>query len=278
MVTTFFDIFLGFMAAAVLGGIVITSTVLVMGHGFGTAMLIVLAWVILCFFIFGRLARMRLSKLGNLLNECEVQNYVDKYDKIESRALGANGRRMLMMNKARGLISLGAVDEAIDLLDNIVVSEKHQLREMHLLALLNSTLFSAYIEKGDIEKAESALAVCRYMINDPIYKEPYLGNMKELCRRAEMRLALAKGEFDGLEEEYWEVLRSSYTRIDKVMNHYRLAEIAEHFGNEEDRQEHLEYVSDNGGTSIYRWLADRALNGKKVADQAIYHGPGGHDD
>ena len=176
------------------------------------------------------------------------------------------------MNKARGLIALGAVDEALRDLKEVDIPEKHKPKEMHLLALFHMILFNAWVEKGDLDKAIKALSVCKYMIGDTLYKEPYLSNMMELVKRADARLALAQGEFDGLEERYWEITRGSVTPLDKVMAHYRLAEIAEHFGNEEDRTEHLEYVSENGGSTIYKFLADLALQGSTVQDKAINEG------
>ena len=261
------------MASAVFGGIVITSWILTIGRGFGDAMLAVLAWIIFSMYLFGRLARRRLIKLGNLLEDCKVDEYVEAYDKLERRGFSREGRHIIRMNRDRGLINFGAVEEALEDLEDIYIPEKHNSKEMHQLALLNILLFNGYVEKGDIEKAERALSVSKYMTKDKVYREPYLSHMIELCRRSEARLALAKGEFDGMEEVYTEILSHSYTKMDKVMAHYRLAEIAEHNDNEEDRQEHLEYVSTYGGTSIYKWLADLALDDEYIADQAIYYGP-----
>ena len=273
MFRLFFDLFTGFLASAVFGGIVITSWILTIGRGFGDAMLAVLAWIIFCMYLFGRLSRRRLIKLGNLLEDCKVDEYVEAYDKLERRGFSREGRHIIRMNRDRGLINFGAVEEALEDLEDIYIPEKHKSKEMHQTALLNILLFNGYIEKGEIEKAEKALAVSKYLTTDKVYREPYVSHMIELCRRSEARLALAKGEFEGLEEEYTDILSHSYTKMDKVMAHYRLAEIAEHYDNEEDREEHLEYVSTHGGTSIYKWLADLALEGDYVEDQAIYYGP-----
>lgn len=268
----FKDIFYGFIASASIGGIAVVTIVAALGAGMKLAMLSMILWFILCIFMFGKLANNRLGKLADLLNECHVSEFVEEYDRIEERASGKEGKRFVVMNKARGLIALGAVDEALRDLKEVDIPEKHKPKEMHLLALFHMILFNAWVEKGDLDKAIKALSVCKYMISDTLYKEPYLSNMMELVKRADARLALAQGEFDGLEERYWEITRGSVTPLDKVMAHYRLAEIAEHFGNEEDRTEHLEYVSENGGSTIYKFLADLALQGSAVQDKAINEG------
>ena len=268
----FKDIFYGFIASASIGGIAVVTIVAALGAGMKLAMLSMILWFILCIFMFGKFANNRLGRLVNLLNECHANEYVEEYDRIEERASGKEGKRFVVMNKARGLIALGAVDEALRDLKEVDIPEKHKPKEMHLLALFHMILFNAWVEKGDLDKAIKALSVCKYMIGDTLYKEPYLSNMMELVKRADARLALAQGEFDGLEERYWEITRGSVTPLDKVMAHYRLAEIAEHFGNEEDRTEHLEYVSENGGSTIYKFLADLALQGSTVQDKAINEG------
>ena len=277
MFRLFFDFFTGFLASAVFGGIVITSWILTIGRGFGDAMLAVLAWIIFSMYLFGRLARRRLIKLGDLLEDCKIDEYVEAYDKLERRGFSREGRHIIRMNRDRGLINFGAVDEAVEDLEDIYIPEKHNSKDMHQLALVNMLLFNGYVEQGALEKAENALAVSKYLTKDKVYREPYVSHMIELCKRADARLALAKGEFEGMEEVYTEILSRSYTKMDKVMAHYRLAEIAEYYENEEDRQEHLEYVSTYGGTSIYKWLADKALDGEDVEDQAIYYGPEGEN-
>ena len=221
---------------------------------------------------YATLSQRRANKFSKLLNDCRAEEYVEAYDRLEEKAYKGEGKRSAVMNKARGLISMGAIDEALEILRDLELSEKHKVKDMHMMAVYNNLLFNAYVEKGDLESAVKSLAVCDYMLTDIVYQEPYRSMMYELCQRANARLALARGEFDGIEDRYWEFLRTSSSKIDKVMCHYRLAEIAEHFGNEEERQEHLEFVSENGGSTIYKFLADLALDGASVQDQAYNEG------
>lgn len=272
MFKSFGDIFVAFIFSAAVGGLAALLGVATITSSYGWSVVGLIVWFIISWIIFERVARRRLLRLNNLLAECKISEYVDAYDKIEKRAHGTEGKRMTHINKARGLLYFGAIDEALEDLSRIDIAEKHRFKEMHLTALLNMIFFNAYIEKGDVERALKSLSVCKYMVQDRLYSEPFLSSMKELIKRADARLALAEGEFDGMEEVYQELLMNSAATVDKVVCHYRLAEIAEHFGNEEDRTEHLEYVSDKGGTTIYKYFADLALAGGPVMDKAIYNG------
>lgn len=264
---------MGFLVSSAIGGLLAVAGVASWTRSYKWALVALILWFLLCGLFFGQIAKRRLLRLNGLLNDCKIEEYVEAYDKVENHVHGKEGHRMAKMNKAKGLIALGAVDEALLDLAEVDIPEKHRMREMNLIAILNIIYFNACMEKGDLDKALKALAVCKYMTNDSMYREPFKSNMVELCKRADARIDLFNGEFDGLEERYWEILRNSSTMLDKVTHHYRLAEIAEHFGNEEDRQEHLEFVVENGGTTIYRYYAQLALKGEKIPDQAIYNAP-----
>lgn len=266
----FGDYFLAFLLSAAIGGFAVIMIVATLGHGYIWSLVALVVWFILCGVFFGKMAKKRIKRLNGLYNDCKLDEYVEEYDKLEAKSYMGEGKRAMHMNRARGLIPLGAIDEAIEDLNDIVAPEKHKLKDMNIQAVLNSLLFAAYIEKGDLEKATKALAVCKFMINDKLFRDPYLSTMIEICKRSDARLQLARGEFDGLEKEYLDFLDRSFAEIDKVICHYRLAEIAEHFGQEEKREEHLKYVAEKGGTSIYRYYAEKALNGEPVEDKAIY--------
>ncbi|MBQ7246333.1 MAG: hypothetical protein IJS33_05385 [Firmicutes bacterium] len=273
MFKNFADIFIGFLAASSLGGLTLMVLVALMGFGYMASLIVLVLWFIFCGVFFSWFAKRRVDRLDGLLNNCQVSEYVEAYDKIEARIYLGGGKRTALMNKARGLIALGAVDEAINDLTEIGLPEKHRFKDMHLQAVLNSMLFSAYVEKGELEHAVKALSVCKYMVGDRLYRQPYLSRMIEIINRAEMRLALAEGEFEGMEEQYKKLLEDAETLIEEVIAHYRLAEIAEHYGREDEKREHLEFAAKHGGTTIYRYLAGLALGGGEVQDKAMYNGP-----
>ena len=159
MFKSFGDLFIGFLASAAIGGLVAVTVAASLTNSYKWALLALVIWFILCGLFFGRVARRRLLKLNNLLNECKIEEYVEAYDKVEGRVHGQEGHRMAKMNKAKGLIALGAVDEALEDLAEVDIDEKHRLREMNLTAILNIIKFNALIEAGDMEGALKALSV-----------------------------------------------------------------------------------------------------------------------
>ena len=260
MIKTFKDIFFGYIAALALG-MILTLYVLPAGVPRGVRIGLFILVILVSAGISTWLTQRRILSCNEPLENCRLREGLRILSGMEKKLYDRNNRVMFRLNRATAEIDLGEYEEALDILKNTDVPDKHSLREMTLMAIYEYNMALAKAELGELDDAELHITTLDYILGDLKFREPMLSRMIRNSKMAKQRLAVLRGDHEGAIEAYEGFERDAETLRVRIRCRYRMAEEYLHAGKLSDVRSLMEYVADYGGDSIYAVKAEEYLEG-----------------
>lgn len=231
-----------------------------------------LIWIVCCVIFFQLQAGKRLNALAKVrTEECRVEDFKNVWEGFQKQNpffLFKQGRynydQAIKLNLSTAYLDLGNPEKGLELLQSMPVVFVNNASGATYKITYYNNLVALYLRLHDVEQTETMLE----QMKECLEHSKFLKSNRKMFERAyqikKVLLAMEQGNYEGAEGFFQENLKREGPKLTKVYNHYYLAEVYHHFGNEEGERNCLAFVADNGGDSIYAREAGKRLEFLKL--------------
>ena len=253
-----------YMVASFLG-VILALALLAMGVGEITALIIIMAWVIITTLIFNYLANRKASDLAAIRERCQTKEYISQCAKLlTNQKQGSMGDSIVRLNMAAGYLDMGEIQKAFDVMGRINPgANRRTVLGRGLAAVYHNNYSLAFLKANKIDMAISALRSCYNVINDPKFPAKEKARIENACRLRQAQIDVVTGtenRIPAAEREFEKYIANAHSIIEKVAGRYWQARICYMKGLRDQEKSLLEYVAANGGDTSYAAEARRILD------------------
>lgn len=201
------------------------------------------------------IAQKRFKQICQIREICNIAQYYEALNQLRIKCKDKKTLSFLEFNIATAFLDLGRYSDALCCLLGINIADlgKGALGLQNQTVYFNNLAF-AYIELGDFEKAEQALANMRTNIENP--KVSSNAAQKSLnfdyYNTKKMIIQIKNGNFEGAEQFFLSMLNKASTNIEQVYDSYQLAYVYMNTNRPEQAERYIDFVLNYGGDTVYR--------------------------
>lgn len=204
-----------------------------------------------CFYILLFIAQRKTMRVkAVLLEDCDVEAYVEIFEQFTKRRLFGNMRNFVYLSLAGGYFALGKDYDAMLAYARVGKIARNKLRWVYLFSC-QKFLFSYQVNVlKDIVSAKQSLLNMQELLENPRWKEKQKQEYRRIFREYQGALAMKMGDYESSEAVFLESVQHAKDRWTKVSAKCVLATIYLHKGRREEAVQAFSYVAEHGGTSL----------------------------
>ena len=258
----------GYLISALWGGI---WCLVLFYHSFWLAALIVLLWMLLCVWLFNRIANKRILQIDKLLTgDCDLIAYRDIWQTISMRRLDRATQVYVRLNLSTAYLSIGDTESAERVLFSIpalvlaglpptVQAEDQPFPRKRISATYefcyHNNCCAYHLQTGDLLAAEQSLAQMERILQSGKLHKSHQGQFPSLYTTKQVLLRMAQGEYDGCEQFFTQAYQNAQNTLEKMTAQYTLGRIHLHQDQIPEAIDAFTYVINHGGSSVYKTKA-----------------------
>lgn len=232
------------------------------------AALLGFVWIFLVALLMNFIAAKKLKRINDLLFvNFDPESYIQAYNKLLLKNRNSNFKikDFLLLNLSVGYFAKGDIIEAKKIIDNLSTRFcSYKLNSQQYIGFLNCTAV-LFLMVHDPYRAAEALN----KLDEILKTEPRIKQKEKwlfVISANKVRLNIENSNYDNAEQTLNALLEKAQTTYDKVVLHFYLGLVYEHFSSVDKEKEAFEYVAQYGGALLAAKQARQKLENISIGE------------